>query len=76
MTARANGSAVRLEFPATRTVPDVMSEIRIWLDARKLETSLFKIDRSDDGPVVVEIAFSTTDAAAVFRADFVGQPTT
>jgi hypothetical protein len=70
MTPHVSSSAVRLQFPASRTLPEVMSQIRTWLDARKIETSLFKIDRIGDGPVVVEIAFPTADAAATFRGDF------
>ena len=69
MAANASNTSVRLEMPTSRNLPDLMNQIRTWLDSRKIEPSLFRID-TGVGSVVLEIGFPTSDAAEAFRRDF------
>jgi hypothetical protein len=69
-TLNGSNPTIRLEMPPSSTLSDLMNQIRTWLDSRKIEPSLFKIDHSDQGKVVLEIGFPTPDIAATFRQDF------
>jgi hypothetical protein len=70
MPLHVSSPVVRLPLPAGHTLSDFMGQIRSWLDAQKIEISLFKIDRSEQGELIIEIAFSTSDAAASFHRNF------
>jgi hypothetical protein len=73
MVLNENGSVIRLETPSSSTLAELMSEIRIWLDARKIELSVFKTHASDQGMIVLEIGFLTPNAAEKFQQDFAGR---
>lgn len=72
MTLTVSNPLIRLVVPARTSLSDLMNQIRTWLDARKIETSLFRIERTDQGVVVFEIGFPSPDVAATFRHDFDG----
>ena len=66
----ASTPVIRLEMPSGNSLAELMNDIRTWLDARKIETSLFKIGYDSKGRVILEIGFPTPHIAAIFQEEF------
>jgi hypothetical protein len=61
---------IRLDMPTGTSLADMMNEIRTWLDARRIEPSLFKMINTTEGAVALEIGFSSNDLAIIFQREF------
>jgi hypothetical protein len=60
---------VRLEKP-TETLGKIMSEIRDWLDSKKIQPAEFKTIAADEGKVALDIRFRSEDEALLFEQVF------
>ena len=49
---------------------EVMNEIRLWLDKRKIEPIEFKTLPADGGNITFDIRFHTQDEAYLFEQEF------
>ncbi len=64
-----------VEQPFGSTLAETMTEIRAWLDHRKIQTTSFQ-PVSQDGGVGFQIGFKTEDEAELFRQEFGGVTST
>jgi len=56
-------------MPFSDTFTDLMSQICTWLEVRR-QTSLFRIEDTPSGKIILEIEFSTSHIAAIFQEEF------
>ena len=59
---------IYVERPFGSTLAETMTEIRAWLDHRKIQTTSFQ-PVSENGGVGFEIGFKSEDEAELFRQD-------
>jgi hypothetical protein len=59
---------VFLSKPEQISYGEAMSRVRMWLDSRKVQTSVFKL--APDGRMGFELTFQSEDDATRFRSEF------
>jgi len=57
-------------MPLSDTLTDLLNQIRAWLNARNVQTSLFRTEDAPGGKIILEIEFSTPDVATMFQREF------
>jgi hypothetical protein len=69
MAITASGS-VRIVKPIDISSAKMMERFRHWLDANKIEATMFKSQTLEDGTIVFKIGFRSHDHAAQFNRQF------
>lgn len=49
---------------------DVMNQIRVWLDAHKIEPAEFRSDTPRHGAIALDIRFRNEDEARLFEQEY------
>jgi hypothetical protein len=62
--------AVRIDKPEDVSTSEMMSQLRDWLDANKIQPTLFKTGVQTNGIIAFEITFASAELAALFNSQF------
>lgn len=69
MAITSTGS-VLIQKPDDVSTSLMMGKFRDWLNANRVEPTLFKSSELSDGTTVFEVAFRNADEAALFNVQF------